>query len=176
MAVTIEEKWHDLLYGVRRSVRYHMRRRRFIEQWNSVIIISSVIFGVVAVAALIQNDALDLRLTTIIAEIGAIVLAISTFRLARQHADLCKRFILLEKELTSLQVDESEYAGLNHIRLDIEMDEPPVLHVLNKLCDNDMVRAMGYPEDQMLDIKWHQRIVAHYFDVNPQSIKRRCQA
>jgi hypothetical protein len=86
---------------------------------------------------------------------------------------LAKRFIELEKEPNNNPKTDAELTRLKNLRLDIEMEEPPVLHVLNKISDNDMVRALGYADDELLDIKLYQRIAAQFVDINAQNIRRR---
>ena len=45
-----DEYWH-LLFGVRRSVRYHDRRRGFYESFHTVVVFLSVIGGSATIAA-----------------------------------------------------------------------------------------------------------------------------
>jgi hypothetical protein len=171
----ILEHWDDLEYAVGRSIRYHYRRRRFFENWHRLTSASAVIFGSATVASLISttNSRIALWLAALVAVLGAIDLIVGTSRQAWLHADLAKRFFGLEKELNNSQKTEAELIRLKNLRLDIEMEEPPVLHVLNKICDNDMVRAMGYKDSELLVIKWYQRLAAPYLDISPQTIRRR---
>ena len=55
-------------------------------------------------------------------------------------------------------------------RLDIERQEPPVLRVLDTLCYNELVRAMGYGEQ--VRVGFWQRLFANFFDLADHRLGR----
>jgi hypothetical protein len=55
-------------------------------------------------------------------------------------------------------------------RLDIEADEPPVPHVLNAICHNDLARAMGYGPEHQARIACYQRWLAQFVGVGQHSL------
>ena len=52
--------------------------------------------------------------------------------------------------------DEDRRKYMN-MRLDIEADEPPTLSVLNVMCHNEQLRAMGRHKEQ-IPVLWYQRL------------------
>ena len=163
----LEDRWHDLLFGVRRSVRYHMRRQQFFERWHTVTSAVSVIFGSATVVLLLSKmgTAWVAATAVVVTFFSAIDLVVGTSRAARSHNDLARRFIDLEKSVTGVdQPSEDAYRAFVARRLSIEADEPPVLRNLDILCHNELLRAMGYPSDHNAALGTAQRALAQFFD------------
>jgi len=104
---------------------------------------------------------------------GAFDLVVGTARAARLHADLAREFFALEKAM--VKIDSPDKSDLQRIwaqRLELEATEPPVLRVLDSICHNELLRAMGYApdDDAMLVIAWYQRVLAHFLDVRDYKI------
>ena len=55
-------------------------------------------------------------------------------------------------------------------RLDIEIEEPPPLRILDLICHNELCRAMGYDESHQVKIKWYQRILCQIVDLGEYSV------
>lgn len=169
----MEETTHSLLFGVRRSVRYHVRRRMFFDRLNLSASAASVIFGSAAMAAMLGNMGKEwiMAAAGIVTILSAINLVVGSSRMARLHADLARKFIELEKQIIMAgdQADDSLLA-FQAIRLDIEAEEPHVLRVLDTLCHNELMRAMGYPPKDMVPVAWYQRMAAQFFDVADDSL------
>ncbi len=62
MADTTSAAW-SLLFGVRRSVRYHMRRQRFFDRLDRAAGLASLMAGSSTVVALLASGSDDLRAT-----------------------------------------------------------------------------------------------------------------
>ena len=108
---------------------------------------------------------------------AALVAIFSTFDLvfntaqsARLHQDLARRFIQLEKKC--LNDKSSDIDDLIAERLDIESDEPPPLRVLDSICHNELLRAMGYGPDEgdYVKIGFFQRLFSPFFDFKVHNI------
>lgn len=100
-----------------------------------------------------------------VAVIAALDLVVGTARKARLHDDLARRFIMIEKAM--VLVEEPDAALVRKYtaeRLEIEADEPPVYRVLDVLCRNELMRAMGYKPDQLSPVSRPQRLLAHFVD------------
>ena len=76
--------------------------------------------------------------------LSAADLVFGSSRKAWMHADFARRFVELERALAK---DGAEVAEILDRRLAIEAEEPPPLRVLDTLCHNELVRAMGYPRE-----------------------------
>jgi hypothetical protein len=86
---------HDLLLGVRRSVRYHARRRRFFDRLRKAITFLTVISGISTFAMLLSNQPPVWPVVTaaLVTFFGIIDLILNTAEGARLHADLSRSFM-----------------------------------------------------------------------------------
>ena len=172
--MSIDDDFHDLLFGVRRSIRYHTRRRSFYDRFNSSVNAVSVIMGSATVYGVLKVQAQDVAIiaAAIVTVLSAINLVVGSSRQARLHHDLCRRFIALEKKISTSSVKDAEVLSeLIAERLDIESEEPPVLHVLNSICHNELARAMGYGPEHFAKIKFYQRWFSPIIDICENTIK-----
>lgn len=167
-----EPKYWGLLFGVRRSVRYHNRRRDFYERFHGFVLFVAVAGGSTTIAAFGSELTAALPTAVKLLAPAAVTLAaisdlvVGSMRKAWLHADLARRFIVLEQKLVAQQAEPTADALLEveRERLAIEADEPPIRRVLDTLCHNELWRAMGYPESQVAPVSFFQRVFAHYFD------------
>jgi hypothetical protein len=158
----LADQHHALLFGVRRSARYHLRRRRFFELWHALTNFIGIASGSAAVVAVVKDfPMVAALLAVLVALASAFDLVIGTAEMARKHSDLAAWFILLEKEIV-LAGDPTEASLRAHTakRLEIEADEPPILRTLDRLCHNELCRAMGEPPESFKRIPWHQKHLA----------------
>jgi len=174
--LTEEEKdrAHCLLFGVRRSIRYHNRRRQFFDRVSKCTDGLTAISGSgTIIAAVSQNfTGASVYLAGITAFFSAINLVFDTKGNSRLHHDLARQFIGVEKALVDPDLTSDQIIKAESDRLEIEAGEPPVLMVLDLICHNELVRAMGFDENERFDIKFWRAMFAHLFDVFPSSIKR----
>lgn len=149
MTEELDEKTYDLLFGIRRSVRYHNHRRRFYEIWNSITVAAAMVGGSSAVAAFLVDVAegwswLPVGLAAAVALLGAVDLAVGTLRCAYLHGDLARRFISLEQRFAhGRSLEDDEHEELTRARLGIEADEPPPLRLLDVMCHFELRRSLG---------------------------------
>lgn len=166
----LSHKHHNLLFGVRRSVRYHYRRRAFFDRLSKTATALSAIAGSATVITLMSTlpTRWPICFAAFVAILSAINLVFAPAQAARSHHDLVKLFMGLEKDVLAIAPETmtaEEYYWLNARRLDIEAEEPPPLKVLDCMCHNELVRAMGYDRSHEVDIKWYQRLVSSLFDL-----------
>src|SRR5437588_9330485 len=94
---------HELLFGVRRSIRYHNHRRRFFDAFDKFTKILAAVAGSAAFAtALSQHQRVTGVLAAIIAVFSSVDLIIGAGTAARLHSDLAKRFAELEATIVRL--------------------------------------------------------------------------
>ena len=92
----------------------------------------------------------------------------------RLHTNLSQRFIGLEQDITlTKDPTEEDLHVWGAWRLYIEADEPPVLRVLDILCHNELVLAMGYPRSELYVVPWWKRLLAPFVSISCESIKRK---
>jgi hypothetical protein len=89
---------------------------------------------------------------------------------------LAKRFIQLEKSIIGVkEPTEEDVRRWAQERLEIEIEEPPKLQVLDSMCHNDLCRAMGYDQSEFVTVSPAQRLLAHVTDVGAHHIKRNAE-
>ena len=178
MSENIQKDFDKLLFGVRRSVRYHSRRQGFYRNCHTLVMVSALLSGsATAVAfgtAVSEGLSLWVKLTPamIITVLSAFDLVLRFSDKSYLHADLCSKFIELERQL------EAGRSSLSHElvekvtdqRLTIETNEPPVLKVLDTLCHNELMRAMGYEKERLIKVGFWQRLFAQLFDLREESL------
>lgn len=175
---SLQMEWDGLLFGVRRSIRYHQRRRAFFDRLDQTSSMASVIFGSTAIYGIMEQGeakALALIASALVTVLASVNLVVGSSRRAREHADLAKRFIELEKRMIG-QPEQQRFAEVMEARLTIEAEEPPVLRVLDCMCHNEQMRAMGYGPDELAKIGPLQRLFAHIFDWREAKIHESLQS
>ena len=172
--------YHELLFGVRRSVRYHNRRRRFYTALHKLQVFCSLVLAsatVMAFAGAIGGEwplwakTLPAALVSVLAGLDLVFGSVDKTWL---HADLERQFIELERQLEAARDNPTAelIAQMTDRRLDIERQEPPVLRVLDTLCHNELVHAMGYGAEQQVRVGFWQRLFANFFDLADHRLGR----
>lgn len=163
MTSDLDDKTYELLFAVRRSVRYHDRRRRFYEIWNSFTVAGAVIGGSSAFAALMADSTtVSAVLSAAVAMLGALDLAVGTARRADRHGDLARQFITLEQDFAhGRDLEDDEYEALTRRRLAIEASEPAVLRLLDTMCHFEVLRSLG-DATRHPRIPWMRRAAAQW--------------
>lgn len=166
--------FYEQLFGVRRSVRYHQRRRSYFESWHGCIAALQVVSGSSAFAGLLAEGAvlntIGISLAPVPPLLAAIDLVFGTTRRATLHAGLGRQFSQLEADMVPHEADcesttPEELAKFIRRRLAIEADEPPKLRVVDLLSHNDVVRGT-YTHGNVFRIGLIRRFMGHVFDVN----------
>lgn len=164
------DEFHGQLFGVRRSVRYHQRRRSYFESWHSCIAAAQVVSGFSAVAALLADASGAILLAALPPLLAAIDLVFGMARRTTLHAELGRRFSQLEADMVRFEaaskpVQEDTLADFKRQRLAIEADEPPKLRVVDLLSHNDLVRGT-YTHGQIHRLGLFRRLFGHVLDLN----------
>lgn len=160
------DEQYALLFGVRRSVRYHDRRRAFFERLHrltnvlTVLMAGSVLFDIGRPG---ETAGWLMTLAAMAALLAALDMVVGYAARASQHRDLKGRFVDLEMAI--LGGDETPEVWTAHrlARLAIERDEPPIYRALDLLCHNEVLLAEGgKTADLVVLTKW-QRWTRHLF-------------
>lgn len=169
-----KDKAYCLLFGIRRSVRYHNRRRQFFDRVGKLTDALTAIAGsgtiIAAVSQSFSNFSVYLAGTT--AFFSVVNLIFDTKGNSRLHHDLARQFINIEKNLVAPDLTAAQIQKAESDRLEIEAGEPPILRVLDLICHNELLRAIGREKDGSVDIRFWQSMFAQLFDVFPGSIKK----
>lgn len=141
---------YALFFDVRRSLRYHDRRRAFFERIHqatgvlTVLLAGSVLFDIARPG---DNPAWLLALAAIAALLSALDTVIGYAAKAGLHRDLRARFAALELSIIAGNTSGSAWQAHHLERLRIEQDEPPIYRALDLLCHNEILQADGFPPD-----------------------------
>jgi len=162
----LKDKQHDLLFGVRRSVLYHNRRYHFFEKTNNYIECLQYFL------ILVFFTKKELSLFCFIFYVMTDQTKNQMFRKTTLHSGLVKRFIALEKKIVKVgdNIDDDTLNNFTTERLDIEANEPPILRGLDCICHNQLMRSMGYDKKDFVTIRWYQRLVSQFIDIQSHSI------
>ena len=166
LTLPLDRHWHDLLFAVRKSVRYHERRQRFFLACNRFVSFVTAASGTSAVVTLL-NDAdktVVMAIALLITLAGLMDLVFGTARRISEHGNLAREYVALERRMTLAERSPESLRELTAARLEIEEREPPILRVLNVLSHNDVMRSMGYPRSQWARVTPWQRRFAPFFD------------
>lgn len=136
---------YGLLFSIRRSIRYHDRRRAFFERMHQVTgALTILLAGSVIFEAAGENAPFWLQLIGVGAAIlAAFDMVVGYAKHASQHDDLKRRFIDLEREMLSCDPGTCQFGVFQAMRLEIEREEPPVYRALDLLCHNELMAAEG---------------------------------
>ena len=170
-----DRRYSDLLFGVQRSVRYHRRRERWLNGAHHIGALVIAAFGpATAVGLMAEFEPLPVIAVVATAIAGAVRLVIGLAKKARLHSELARDFIGLERDLVRAgeEISESDRRRFVVRRLDIESKEPPVLRVLDAMCHDEIITALGYDESQRSDPDFFQRCLANIVDVGAHRLRK----
>ena len=154
----------DLLFGVRRSIRYHSKRQAFYERLDRLSDFTLLLLGSGTVVLVLQAyPKLAVAAGFCVAFISGLRHVYSYGAKAGLHARFVRDFTQLERRLCTDASDET-VASVRQERLDLEAAEPPVMRVLDTICHNDLLVAMGLDsQDQRVHLPWYIRLTANFF-------------
>ena len=156
-----DQSYADLLFGVRRSVRYNSRRQAFFYAWDRTTSFLLLLLGSGEVWLVLKD--FEFPAVTVGLAISAISGAKLVFAFGRKagvHSQFVKDFTRLEKELRATS-SQTTVKRVTVERLDLEATEPPVKHALNVICHNELAQATGLRE--RYKVTRLQKFTANYF-------------
>ena len=159
-AESLEDRKYELLFDIRRSVRYHDHRRSFYLRLHAFSNVGTLILGAGAIAVAFSEAGfawMRWAAPALIVLIAFLDRGFSTVGNATLHADLYRRFIRLQQRTQRARPLKTEFLdGIETEMLEIEVEEPPVYHALNRACHNELLRSEGRPE-LFKTLRRHQR-------------------
>lgn len=156
------KRHRDLLFTVRKSIRYHNYRHKFYLWVQSVASFMALVMGSTAFANLTELAGWNRWLAFCIAVLSAIVLVFRVIDKAILHHDLYRRFIHLERKFLAISGND-ELDTLHGIMLEIEADEPPIYSALNRFCHNEVLKSEGQ-YNYLQPLHWHHRMLKNLWD------------
>lgn len=110
---------------------------------------------------------LTMTFSLIVAIASTLDLILSFSEKARNHSDLARQFITLEKIIIQIpeeQITEEHIRKYTTNRVDIELNEPPKISTLDVICHYELAKAMGY-ENAEYELVFFQRLLANFVDI-----------
>ena len=153
-----------LLFGVRRSIRYHSKRQAFYERADRLSDFLLLLLGSgTVVLALQEYPRLTVAAGFCVAFISGLRHVYSYGIKAGLHARFVRDFTQLDKRLYADDSDET-VAAVKQERLELEATEPPVMRALDTICHNELLVAMGLDSrDQRVSVTRFERLTANLF-------------
>lgn len=167
--------FYDDLFGARKSIRYHQRRRSFFENLHAMAATLQVIAGASAIVALATGHPYwGVGLAATAAALVVLDLVVGTSRKATAHVSLAQQFAELERAMVpwehrTSELDATQATDFRQRRLEIEESEPPKLRVVDILCHNELVTS-SYRHELVFPVGRLKRWVGHVFDVEVDDV------
>lgn len=155
----IESSFIKLEFGVRKSIRYHAKRKRFFENWHNFINALIILAGSSAFVALLSSTGtIALWLTAIVSTCAVIDLIGDLTKKGILHGELKQRFSALLKEICLSRKTAEDLQKLSVERILIESDEPTCMSLLDKHCHNEEAYSQGYDENYIYHLGWRENL------------------
>lgn len=140
----VREQW-NLDFNVSKSIRYHAYRRSFWDACDNWAKVLTVISGTAVLVSMIgahSGWATGFAFTVAIISAADVVLSFGVR--ARKHDELYRAFSRLAQDISECSdPKESDIHGWQRRRLEIEMDEPGVIDLLERRCSAEEATARG---------------------------------
>ena len=161
---------YNFLFDIRRSMRYHERRRAFFERIQHIVRFLTILMaGVVVMDVAKEGNTAEwmvwIGVTAAIFSIFDLVIDCSSQ--VALHANLREKFASLEIDIVTGPAKGEIWLDYQKKRLLIEKDEPAIYYVIDGLCRNELLIADGFSkkDDSKHFYKpnfWH-RLTAQFF-------------
>lgn len=178
----LEAEYDDLLFAVRRSVRYHRHRESFLDRIHQFSVLLTAVAGSATFTTLLAElpapwSWVPLVTASVTALAGATELVFGPARAARRHDSLAVSFLALEKDLlrAGRSLTPEVFVELQSRRLDLEVVEPPVYRVLDAVCHDELVTALGVDPSQRSNVTRWQRLWRHCLDVQAHRLRKNAE-
>ena len=155
----------DLLWRVRLSALYHLKRERFLDGVDKAAKLVSALGGAAAFSQVKNTGDLGFWITGFITVVATLSLVYGPSAKARKHAELARDFKRLEAEVvgTGRSDTEAQICKFEAQYLSLESSEPAALGALVTLCHNELCEAYGV-RNQITRLPWWQSLLRNYFD------------
>ena len=178
----VEAEYDDRLFAVRRSVRYHRHRESFLDRVDQLGALLTALAGLATAATLLAElparwTWVPLVAASVAALAGATELLFGPARGTRRHDSLAVSFLGLEKDLLRAgpSLTAEILVELQSRRLDLEAAEPPVYRVLDAVCHDELVTALGIDPSERANVTRWQRLWRHVLDVGAHRLSKHAE-
>lgn len=155
----------DLLWRVRLSGLYHLKRERFLDGVDKVAKGVSALGGAAAFSQIKADPQMGLWITALITVISTASLVYGPSGKARKHSELARDFKRLESDIVGAgaALSMEQIVKFDAQFLKIESSEPAALGALVTQCHNELSVAIGQ-RSQVTPLPFFQRVFKNWFD------------
>jgi hypothetical protein len=155
-------KWDDLLFEIKRSVRYHSKRADFLGFCMKATMGLSIFVGMSVFALLINKyETLSRVMGATMSLFTILCLVFKVSDREQQHMNLKKQFIMLQKNMMMTKsITQEILAEKLGEYYTIEADEPDIVEDLNTVCYNEQSFAQG--SEEQLEIGRFRKIFCQF--------------
>jgi hypothetical protein len=156
-----------LLWNIRISALYHLKRERFLDGADKVSKAVSALGGAAAFSQLKSNPDFGLWVVGFITLASTLSLVYGTSTKARKHAELARDFKRLEADVLAVGdiISASDLAKFESKRVSLEASEPASLGALVTQCHNELCEAYGC-RSEITPLPWSHRVFKNIFDID----------
>ena len=163
MTINLEQQKHSLNFDINRSIRYNSKRVAFFQKWDLIVNFFNLLLGSSTAASLFigyPNGAIVAAFMVTILSLFALLIGFSAK--ANQHQNLVFAFGRLRENLNSQPLTFELLNQINEKMHQLDDEEGEPHKYLERIAYNETVIALGYNEDDLLKVKWYQRLFAQY--------------
>lgn len=161
------EQLYSLDFDLDRSVRYHRRRQGYLRATAEAYKLAAVL----AASAAAANAFLPVSTASWASAVSAALVPVILYLLLRSkrlralaslHDHLGSQFVSARRAAVA-DATPDLLRKLTDLRLQIEMEEPPIYRALDMLCHNAVCRARGLGETETYRVGPMHRLLANLF-------------
>ena len=169
----LKTDFYKLSFAVRRSIRYHAKRRAWYDGLHSAAMVTAAIAGSTTFATIVAGSPEIAKWLALVVAIASVMDTMLNWpEKARTHDALYRRFHDLEQVINeSDELSEKRLNKLQNQRLQIEVDEPTTIDALNIVCRNIQAQAQGHPRSELTHIRWYQRLFCNILTLPPNDFE-----
>lgn len=161
---TKDAQW-DLLWRVRLSGLYHLKRERFLDGVEKAAKAVSALGGAAAFSQIKSDPGIGLWATALITVVSTASLVYGPSAKARKHSDLARDLKRLESDIVGAgaSLTMAEITKFDARYLNIESSEPAALGALVTQCHNELSVSIG-ERKHVTPLPLIQRAFKNWFD------------
>lgn len=162
----ITPQW-DLLWRVRLSALYHLKRERFLDGVDRFSKAVSALGGAAALSQIKAAPDWGLWFTGIITLVCTLSLVYGPSGKARKHAELARDFKRLEADVVAagIVLTDAQLAAFDARYLTLVSSEPAALGALVTQCHNELATSIGQ-QGHITPMPLLHRLFKNWFDID----------
>jgi hypothetical protein len=159
------EKRHAIVYKCQLSALYHHKRERFYSLCDKITNALALIAGAGAMSELLPSAGAKALAGAFVATITLPGMVFAWADKSRNHALLAAKFVDLQASIEGAGILNAEQLDkFNERAIKLEMEEPPQLSALTRVCQNEIAYALD-DKASMTKLTFFEKHFANLFDM-----------